>query len=145
SPLSRRRLEMIALRYATRQLRNRPGVPVLIIALLAVSIGITTAIFSLFHKVLMEDLPVPEPDQLVNLRAPGPKWGSVSDDETGDSSYVFSYPMFRDLQTLRGSFSGIAAHRSCAANVSTGQRTLATQGQLVSGNYFQVLALRPAL
>ncbi|HEX6993384.1 MAG TPA: ABC transporter permease [Gammaproteobacteria bacterium] len=136
---------MTALRYAIRRLAKRPGIPILIMALLAVSIGTTTAIFSVFHKVLMEDLPVPEPDRLVNLRAPGPKWGFVSDDEAGDSSYVFSYPMFRDLQTLRGSFSGIAAHHAFAANVSTGQRTQAGYGQLVSGNYFQLLALRPAL
>jgi hypothetical protein len=67
--------------------------------MLAFGIGTSTALFSMFHQILMQPLPVPEPDGLVNLSAPGPRFGSHSCGLAGGCKYTFSYPMFRDLES----------------------------------------------
>jgi len=104
--------------YAFRQLVRRPGLSIVVIVMLALGIGATTAIFSLFHQVLVQPLPVPEPERLVNLGAPGPKRGSTSCSNAGDCEQIFSYPMFRDLERQQSVFEGIAAHRDFNANLA---------------------------
>ena len=98
------------IRPAFRSLWRRPGLSVVVIIMLALGIGPTTALFSLFHQILVQPLPVPDPEGLVNLSTPGPKWGSTSCGLTGGCDYVFSYPMFRDLEAQQAAFAGIAAH-----------------------------------
>jgi predicted permease len=133
------------LRYALRQIGSRLGLSAIIVLTLALGIGATTAIYSLFHQILMQPLPVPKAHELVNLVAPGPKWGMVTCSSAGDCEYVFSYPMYGDLEAEQTVFSGIAAHRDFSANLSYRGETLAASGMLVSGNYFRVLNVRPAL
>ena len=70
-------------------------------------IGANAAIFSLFDQILLSSLPVREPDQLVNLAAPGPKPGSQSCNQAGDCEAVFSYAMFRDLEGKSEVLSGL--------------------------------------
>jgi predicted permease len=113
--------------------------------MLALGIGATTGMYSIYHTALQKPLPVPAPEQLVNLTSPGPKWGSTSSGMAGRSDSVFSYPMYRDLQQQQDVLAGIAAHRSFDANIAYERATLAGEGMLVSGNYFQVLQLQPAL
>ncbi|HET8699255.1 MAG TPA: hypothetical protein VFO94_17350, partial [Gammaproteobacteria bacterium] len=60
---------MNAFRYSLRQLRHRPGFAAVVIVLLAVGIGATTAMFSVFYEVMFRNLPVAEPEALVNLGA----------------------------------------------------------------------------
>ncbi|MGH9362990.1 MAG: ABC transporter permease, partial [Thermoanaerobaculia bacterium] len=108
-------------------------------------IGANAAIFSLFDRMLLRPLPVPHPEELVNLGAPGPKPGSQSCNQAGDCDLVFSYPMFKDLERVQQVFTGIAAHRLFGANLAYEGRTLSGEGALVSGNYFPVLGVRPAL
>jgi putative ABC transport system permease protein len=132
-------------RFAGRQLVRHPALSTVVVLMLAVAIGGTTAIFSLFHEVLVRPLPVPAPEHLVNFSAPGPKPGSNSCGVAGECSDVFSYPMFRDLEAQQGVFSGIAAHRDFDANLAHDGATLAGRGLLVSGGYFRTLNLRPAL
>jgi hypothetical protein len=98
------------IRLAFRSLRQRPGVSAVIIVMLALGIGSTTALFSLFHQILIRPLPVPAPNQLFNLSTPGPKYGSQSCGLAGGCDYVFSYPMFRNLEAKQTAFEGIAAH-----------------------------------
>ena len=88
---------MINLKFALRTLFKTPFVTIVAIVSLALGIGANAAIFSCFNQILLEPLPVPEPDRLVNLAAPGPKPGSHSCNQAGDCDEVFSYPMFRDL------------------------------------------------
>ena len=131
-------------RYAIRQLLRRPTLSVVVIAMLAVGIGASTAMFSWVHAVLLNSLPVPAAERLVNLGAPGPKPGSNSCSIAGDCAQVFSYPMFRDLEQAQRVFSGMAGHRFFRANLSYDGANLADAGVLVSGSYFDVLQLTPA-
>jgi predicted permease len=133
------------LKFALRTLFKTPFVTIVAIVSLALGIGANAAIFSLFNQILMRPLPVPEPARLVNLAAPGPKPGSTNCSQAGDCETVFSYPMFRDLEKVQTPFTGIAAHLSFGANLSARGQTQNAQGMLVSGSYFPVLGLRPAI
>ncbi|HEX6260152.1 MAG TPA: ABC transporter permease, partial [Woeseiaceae bacterium] len=137
---------MNRLKGAIRQLTMRPGLTAIIVLTLALGVGANAAMFSLFHQVLLQPLPVPDPDSLVNLSAPGPKRGSTSCGESGDCDHVFSYPMLRDLEREQTVFVGIAAHRSFGASIaSPGTEAVAGEGTSVNGSYFRVLQLAPAL
>src|SRR6476619_3653981 len=136
---------MRSLRFAFRTLFKTPFVTVIAIVSLALGIGANAAIFSCFNQMLLQALTVPAPEQLVNLSAPGPKPGSQNCNQAGDCDVVFSYAMFRDLQKMQTVFTGIAAHRLFGANLSFQGQTLNAQGVMVSGNYFQVLQVQPAL
>ena len=136
---------MTTLRFALRTLFKTPFVTVVAILSLALGIGANTAIFSLFNQLLLRPLPVPEPDRLVNLGAPGPKPGSNSCGQAGDCTVVFSYPMFRDLERLQTVFTGIAAHDVFEANLAARGQTLHAEGLYVSGSYFPVLGVKPAI
>jgi predicted permease len=137
---------MISLKLAFRTLFKTPFVTAIAVLSLALGIGANAAIFSLFDQILIRSLPVQEPGRLVNLSAPGPKHGSQSCNSSGDCEEVFSYPMLRDLQEAElGTFAGIAAHRIFGANLAHARQTISGEGSLVSGSYFPVLGLQPAL
>jgi Acidobacterial duplicated orphan permease len=134
------------LKLAFRTLIKSPFVTLVAILSLALGIGANAAIFSLFNQLLLQPLPVAHPDRLVNLSAPGPKPGSTSCNQAGDCEEVFSYPMFRDLERAGNlPFTGIAAHRAFGVNVAFDDQTFSGDGMLVSGSYFPVLGLKPAL
>jgi putative ABC transport system permease protein len=136
---------MSNIRLAIRSLIKTPFVTFVAILSLALGIGATSAIFSLFNQLLLRPLPVPEPTRLINLGAPGPKPGSNSCSQSGNCDRVFSFPMFRDLEKAQTAFTGIAAHRVVGANLAFSGQTLNGEALLVSGSYFQVLGLRPVL
>jgi predicted permease len=134
------------LKLAFRTLFNTPFVTVVAILSLALGIGANAAIYSVFNQMLLRPLPVPQPERLVNFAAPGPIRGSNSCNQAGDCSEVFSYPMFRDLQKAKTAFSGIAGHFLFGVSVARpGQAPVSGQGTYVSGSYFPVLGIRPAL
>ena len=133
------------LKFAFRTLFRTPFVTIVAIVSLALGIGANAAIFSLFNQLLLKPLPVPEPARLVNLSAPGPKPGSQNCSQAGDCETVFSYLMFRDLEKVQTPFTGIAAHLSFGANLSARGQTQDAEGMLVSGSYFRVLGLNPAV
>jgi predicted permease len=136
---------MHRLKLAIRTLAKSPFVAAVAVLSLALGIGANAAIYSLFDQMLIQALPIPEPERLVNLGAPGPKPGSQSCNQAGDCDEVFSYPMFRDLEREKGAFSGVAAHVVFSANLAHASQTVNGQGMLVSGSYFPVLGVRPAL
>ena len=136
---------MANLKFAIRALFNTPFVTLVAVVSLSLGIGANSAIFSIFNQMLLRPLPVPESEHLVNLSAPGPKPGSQSCNQAGDCEQVFSYLMFRDLEKVQTCFTGIAAHRPFSANLAARGQTLNGEGLLVSGSYFPVLGLRPAL
>jgi len=136
---------MIGLKYAFRTLAKTPFVTGVAILSLALGIGANTAIFSLFDQMLLRSLPVVAPERLVNVTAPGPNPGSQSCNQSGPCADLWSYPMFRDLEREQGSFTGIAAHRIFGANLAQSGQTTSGEGTLVSGSYFSVLGVQPAL
>jgi predicted permease len=135
---------MSQLRLAVRTLFRSPFITLVAIVSLALGIGANAAIFSLFNQMLLRELPVEAPDQLVNLSNPGPKPGSQSCNNQGGCDEVFSYAMYRDLEKAQQVFTGIAAHRSFGANLAFRGQTINGSGMTVSGNYFPLLGLRPA-
>jgi predicted permease len=136
---------MSNLRLALRTLFKAPFVTAVAILSLALGIGANSAIFSLFNQLLLRPLPVRAPEELVNLANPGPKPGSQSCGQAGSCDVVFSNPMFRDLERAQTVFTGIAAHAGLGTNLSYQGRTLEASGALVSGSYFPVLGVQPAL
>ena len=136
---------MRSIRLAFRTLFRTPFVTTIAVLSLALGIGANAAIFSLFDQILLRPLPVREPDQLVNLGNPGPKPGSQSCGQAGDCDEVFSYRMFRDLEQRQTVFTGIAAHDRFGVSVVYNNQPLTGDGMYVSGSYFPILGVRPAL
>jgi predicted permease len=136
---------MVNPRHAFRTLQKTPFVTLVTVLSLALGIGANAAIFSLFDQILIRPLPVSEPDQLVNLSAPGPKPGSQSCNQSGDCDEVFSYQMFRDLEAQQQVFTGLAAHRFFSGNIAYQGQTQSGEGILASGSYFPTLGLQPTL
>jgi predicted permease len=137
------------MRYALRGLLARPLLGLVIVLSIGLGVGLNTSIFSLYQQVILRSLPVPDPQQLVILSAPGPRHANLSSmDMAGEQEQTFSYPMFRDLEsdaTLRDVFVGVAGHRSMQAHIAYRGQAHSGSGVLVSGNYFSVLQLQPAL
>jgi predicted permease len=131
-------------RYGIRRLLKAPGFTVVAVLTLALGIGVNTAIFSLLNQVLLRALPVRQPEQLVILYSPGPRQGHVSSD-TNDSGESFSYPMYKDLRDHNQVFSGLLARYAVSLNITFQGQTERVSGELVSGNYFDVLGVRPSL
>ena len=141
--------------YALRNLRRQKTFTAVIALTLALGIGANVAIFSLAEQILLRPLPVPEPDRLVNLSDPAPKTVGRVDPlrpatppdpgESGGPDTVFSYPMFRDLERAQEPFEGLAAHRTRDVRLSTGEQARNGEAIFVSGSYFSVLGLQPAL
>ena len=134
------------LKLAFRTLFKSPFVATVAVLSLALGIGANAAIYSLFNELLLQPLPVTDPGRLVNFKGPGPQYGSNSCNDAGDCDEVFSYPMLRDLQKANTAFSGIAGHFMLGVNLGmAGQTPVNGRGVYVTGNYFSVLGLRPAV
>jgi len=124
------------IRYALRMLTKNPAFAGVVVLTLALGIGANAAIFSLLDQVLLQSLPVANPNQLTVLSAYDAK-----DAPTIQGS--FSYPMYQDLRDRNSVFSGVIARGSTQTNVSYGDQTERVSSELVSGNFFEVLGVRP--
>ena len=134
------------LRYAIRSLTRRPLVTSVAVLSLALGIGVNSAIFSLFDRLILRRLSVPSPDEIVLVTSPGPHPGSRStDDFSGGVDAIFSYPLFRDLERLEDDGLRLAAHASFGAHVAYEGQSSEAGGLLVSGHYFPALGVTPAI
>ena len=136
---------MSDIRYAFRALAQRPLLTAVAVLSLSLGIGVNTAIFSMFEQLLLRRLPAPAPDEIVLVTSPGPHPGGRDTSNAGATEAIFSYPLFRDLERLETGALGLAAHRDFGANLAYRGQTLAGIGALVSGQYFSVLGITPAL
>jgi predicted permease len=136
------------IRYGLRTLSNNPGFTAVAVFTLALGIGANVGIFSVMQQVLLQRLPVAHPEQLALVYSPGPKSGHVSSDEV-DGSESFSYPMYKDLRdqltTPAGVLSGLIAKADFPVSLTSRGQTERAHSELVSGNYFEVLGVQPAL
>jgi predicted permease len=130
---------MADLRLAARGLRRSPLFATVAILSLALGIGANTAIFTLIDQILLRRLPVKEPDQLVMLYQQGSHMGSNM------GGRMHSYPMYQDFQTRAEPLSEVLCRRLVPASVSVDNQTERVQAEMVSGNYFSMLGVAPAL
>ncbi len=139
--------------HAFRTLRRQKTFTAVVVLTLALGIGVNVAIFSLAEQILLRPLSVPDPDRLVNLTDSvrplvqmEPNLLSIfRPSASGGPETTFSYPMFRDLEREQEPFAGLAAHTFFEARLATGAQARFATGALVSGSYFSVLGLQPAL
>jgi predicted permease len=130
-------------KLALRVFAKSPAFAGIVVLTLALGSGANTAIFSLLDQVMLRLLPVERPYRLVVLHAPGPYSGwTSSQSETVDP---LSQPMFEGIRDRTSAFSGVLADYRTSMHVSVGGETENVSGDMVSGTFFQVLGLRPAL
>jgi predicted permease len=123
------------LRYTIRVLAKGPGFTIIAVLSLALGIGANTAIFTLIDALLLRDIPVRHPEQLVKLSA-----------IRGSGSVPFSYPMFREVERGQRVFSGLIAWSAGAmSNVEANGELSQSRVLSVSGNYYSELGVAPLL
>jgi macrolide transport system ATP-binding/permease protein len=124
------------IRYAFRNFLKRPGFTAIAVVTLALGIGANTAIFSLVNTVLLRPLPVPHPEQLVEV------YGTF---HNGADYTIQSYLNYKDYRDRNDVFSGLMAYRFAPMSISHESRNERVWGYLVSGNYFDVVGVQPFL
>jgi predicted permease len=125
--------------YGARALLRSPGFTAVAVLSLALGIGANTAIYSVINAVLLRALPVADPERLVVVSVPFVKRGEVSFNQS------FSYPQYRQLRDGSRMLDGVICFRTHSLNVGIDGNTERTLGAVVSGNYFSVLGVQPAL
>jgi putative ABC transport system permease protein len=126
------------LRLALRSLTRSPVFSIVAILSLALGIGANTAIFTLIDQLLLRKLPVSHPEQLVMLYQEGPHMGANL------GMRMHSYPLYQDLQQRAEPLSEVVARRLVPASISVDNQTERVSAELVSGNYFSMLGVKPA-
>jgi len=132
------------LRYTLRQLHKSPGFTFTVIITLALGIGANAAVFTLFDQALLRMLPVERPKELVRFEWTGTFSGSASS-FGGDTTNYFSYPMYKDLRDQSQVFQGMLAADKAQVGVSWNNQAENDDAEVVTGNYFQLLGLKPAV
>ncbi len=133
------------LRYALRQLHRAPGFALTVVLTLALGVGADTAIFSLLDQALLRSLPVHHPGELVVLQGTGSMWEGHTSTYGPSEEQSFSYPAYRDLRDRSHAFAGLVATAPVTMSLVRGSNTQLGRAVVVSGNYFSVLGVQPAL
>ncbi len=126
-------------RYGFRTLAGSPGFTCVVVLILALGIGINTAAFSFVDQALFRPLPVPRPQELVVAGYRTAPDGSLQ--RYGD----FHYPRYVHYRDHAETFAGLLACTSDMVDLAIGETPDRVMGAAVSGNYFSVLGIRPAL
>ncbi len=125
--------------FAFRSFRRAPLFTAVAVLSIAFGIGANTAIFSLTDQILVRLLPVRNPEQLVLFSAVGRHYGGNS------GRNRIAYPMYQDFRDHNQMFSGMFCFREADLSLNYGGHTERISGEVVSGNYFPVLGVKPAL
>src|SRR5688500_7956485 len=127
------------LRLAVRGLRRNPLFATVAILSLALGIGANTAIFTLLDQLLLRKLPVNAPEELVMLHQQGAHNGSNM------GTRMHSYPMYQDYQNRAEPLAEVLCRRLVAASVTIDNQTERLEAEIVSGNYFTMRGVKPAM
>ena len=130
------------LRYNLRLLRLSPGFTLVAILTLALGIGANTAIFQLIDSIRLRTIPVKNPEQLGTVRIADRHWGS------GQFSSKYSqltFPLWEEIRKRQEAFSEVAVWSNDQYNLATGGEVRFANGLRVSGDFFRVLGVQPAL
>jgi predicted permease len=127
------------LRYGLRQLIKHPAFTIIAILTLALGIGANTAIFSVVNAVLLKPLPFPQPDQLIAF--------GMTDARAKDQTSLgsLSYPDFFDFRDQNRTLTNAAVYRDRAFALSAEEGATSLRGQKVSGEFFDVLGIKPQM
>src|SRR5271170_2787347 len=133
-------------RYGLRGLRRNPGFTSVAVLTLALAIGANATIFSLIDQALMRALPVANPNELVVLSFAGSMTGHLHSEGGSRSGHwhEFSYPMYRDLRQQNTVLNGLIAESALTLGVTWSNHAESVPAEMVSGNYFTTLGVRPA-
>lgn len=126
-------------RYGARQLRLSPLFTTIAVVSLALGIGANTAVFTLLDQLVLRLLPVHDPERLVMIWSTPPHFGDSIGGRTA------SYPMYQDLQRGSKAFDFVFCRFETPSSITIDGGTERVDAELVSGNYFQALGVRPAL
>ena len=127
------------LRLAVRGLLRSPIFSIVAILSLALGIGANTAIFTLIDQLILRKLPIQRPEALVMLYQEGANMGSNA------GTRMHSYPLYQDLQQKAEPFSEALCRRLVPASISVDNQTERVTAEMVSGNYFSMLGVKPAV
>ena len=123
------------IRYAIRVLRKSPGFAAIAILTLALGVGANTAIFSVVNGVLLNPLPYPNPDRLVEVAEKGTLFSESS----------ISYPNFLDWAQRNQSFEALAAYRQNDASLIGSGESQYVKLTQVSATFFPMLGVKPLI
>ena len=122
-------------RFALRALRRRPTYTAAVVLTLALGIGTSSAVFSLFDAALIRPLPFADPSRLAML------WGVAG---PGRDIRGASYPELSDWRTLNRSFTDVAGYDEISLNLATTGEPRRVEAEMVSASYFGILGARAA-
>jgi predicted permease len=124
------------LRYGWRQIAERPLIAAAAILSIALGIGANTAVFTFANAILLQPLPVSEPDRLVAV------FSTLSEDP---ALLPIAFHDFEDFRRGNQAFTDLAAHRILFLDLTSGDRAERIQGEIASGSYFKILGVEAAL
>ena len=119
-------------RYALRMLMRSPGFTAVAVLTLALGIGANVAVFSVVNALILRPLPVERPSELAFLE--NARYGPSQ-----------SFPNYRDLRDRNQTFAGLVGYRMAPMELETDRGAERIWGYLATGNYFDVLGVKPAL
>src|SRR5262245_65174797 len=123
------------LRFGARMLLKKPGFTLIAVVTLALGIGANTAVFTLIEGAFLRPFPIAEPERVVALSLKT-KSGELN---------AFSYPYYKDFRDRNEVLSGMIAHYFAQFHLSHNGDNQHVHGYVVTGNYFDVLGVKPAL
>ncbi|HEU0209136.1 MAG TPA: ABC transporter permease [Candidatus Udaeobacter sp.] len=124
------------IRFGFRQLMKQPAFAALAIISMALGIGANTSIFSLVDTALLRPLAVNKPSELVEL------YGTL---HNGAAWSLQSYPNYKEYRDRNNVLSGLFVYRLVVSSLTVNNSSQRVWGYLVSGNYFDVLGVKPIL
>ena len=130
---------LLDVRYSLRVIRRSRLFASIAILSLAIAIGANTTIFTIMDQLMLRNLPVQDPDRLVMIYQLGPHKGSNM------GHRMNSYPIYRDFQQKALPLSEVLCRRLTSASISVNDHTERVAAELVSGNYFTMLGVKPAV
>jgi len=123
-------------RYALKWLLRSPGFAAVAVLSLAIGIGFNTALFSVIDALLLRPLPIADPAAIVDV------YTKSSD---GDTYATSSYPDYLDFKSRNSVFTDLVAYSPSIAALKAGDRSRMALGEVVTGNYFQVLGVQAVI
>ena len=124
------------LKYGIRMLVRSPGFTVVAVLSLALGIGVNTTVFTLLDAIMLRSLPVPHPEQIVDI---------ATREAGGEPHADFSYPLYAGLRDHNDVLSGMVAYVDTSLGLAAGDQTERIRAEFVSANYFTVLGIQPAI